>query len=89
MADDVFTIENGATLREVIQRLKGVPPSYDDGFRVLVLERERLRNEGICEKLVRRISELESRLQGLKDKLRNALAKSGMQDGKTEMKKMR
>ena len=29
MAGDVFTIENGATLREVIQRLKGVPSSCD------------------------------------------------------------
>lgn len=30
------------SLWEVIQRLKGVPPSYDDGFRVLVLECERI-----------------------------------------------
>ena len=56
------------SLWEVIQRLKGMPPNYDDGFKVLVLERERLRNEGVCEKMVRQISELKSRLQSYKDR---------------------
>ena len=58
------------SLWEVIQRLKGMPPNYDDGFKVLVLERERLRNEGVCEKMVRQISELKSRLQSYKDRWR-------------------
>ena len=56
------------SLWEVIQRLKGEQPRYDDGFKVLVLERERLRNEGVCEKMVRQISELKSRLQSYKDR---------------------
>ena len=65
------------SLWEVIQRLKGVPPKYDDGFKVLVLERERARNEGLFEKMVRKISEQKSRLQSYKDRLRNALAQLG------------
>ena len=39
------------SLWEVIQRLRGEPPRYDDGFKVLVLERERARNEGVFEKM--------------------------------------
>ena len=58
------------SLWEVIQRLKGEAPKYDDGFKVLVLERERLRNEGVCEKMVRQISELKSRIQSYKDRWR-------------------
>lgn len=63
------------SLWEVIQRLKGEPPRYDDGFKVLVLERERARNEGVFEKMARQISELKSRLQSCKDRLRNAFAR--------------
>lgn len=65
------------SLWEVIQRLKGEVPRYDDGFKVLVLERERARNEGIFEKMARQISELKSRVQSHKDRLRNALAQLG------------
>lgn len=65
------------SLWEVIQRLKGEVPRYDDGFKVLVLERERARNVGLYEKAARQISELKSRLQSYKDRLRNALFKSG------------
>ena len=65
------------SLWEVIQRLKGEVPRYDDGFMVLVLERERTRNEGIFEKMARQISELKSRVQSHKDRLRNALAQLG------------
>ena len=67
------------SLWEVIQRLKGEQPRYDDGFKVLVLERERARNEGIFGKMARQISELKSRLQSHKDRLRNALAQLGKQ----------
>lgn len=63
------------SLWEVIQRLKGEVPKYDDGFKVLVLERKRVLNEGIFEKLSRQISELKSRLQSYKDRLRNALSR--------------
>lgn len=63
------------SLWEVIQRLKGEPPRYDDGFKVLVLERERARNEGVFEKMARQISELRSRLQSCKDRLRNAFVR--------------
>ena len=63
------------SLWEVIQRLKGESPRYDDGFKVMVLEREKARNEGIIAKLVNQISELKSRLQSYKDRLRNALMK--------------
>lgn len=63
------------SLWEVIQRLKGEVPKYDDGFKVLVLERKRVLNEGIFEKLSRQISELRSRLQSYKDRLRNALSR--------------
>lgn len=63
------------SLWEVIQRLKGEAPKYDDGFKVLVLERKRVLNEGIFEKLSRQISELRSRLQSYKDRLRNALSR--------------
>lgn len=63
------------SLWEVIQRLKGEPPRYDDGFKVLVLERERARNEGVFEKMACQISELKSRVQSCKDRLRNAFAR--------------
>ena len=59
------------SLWEVVQRLKGTEPRYDDGFRVLVLEHERAQNEGLCEKMVRQIPELKSRLQSYKDRMRN------------------
>ena len=42
---------DACSLWEVVQRLKGEPPRYDDGFMVLVLERERARNEGVFEKM--------------------------------------
>ena len=69
------------SLWEVIQRLKGESPRYDDGFKVMVLEREKARKEGIFAKLVRQISELKSRLQSYKDRLRNALSQLGKKDG--------
>ena len=65
------------SLWEVIQRIKGEPPKYDDGFKVLVLERERARSEGMFEKMVRQISELRSRVQSHKDRLRSALSRLG------------
>ena len=70
------------SLWEVIQRLKGESPRYDDGFKVMALEREKARNEGIFAKLVRQISELKSRLQSYKDRLRNALSQLGKKDEK-------
>ena len=63
------------SLWEVVQRLKGEAPKYDGGFKVLVLERKRVLNEGIFEKLSRQISELKSCLQSYKDRLRNALVR--------------
>ena len=39
---------DACSLREVIQRLKGEPPRYDDGFKVLVLGRERARNRAVA-----------------------------------------
>ncbi len=63
------------SLWEVIQRLKGEVPRYDDGFKALVLERDRTRNGGIFEKMARQILELKSRLQSYKDRLRNAFAR--------------
>ena len=65
------------SLWEVIQRLRGEQPKYDDGFKVLILERERVRNEGVFEKMARQISELKSRLQSHKDRLRSTLSRLG------------
>ena len=65
------------SLWEVIQRLKGEVPRYDDGFKALVLERERARNEGLFEKMALQISELKSRVQSHKDRLRSALSRLG------------
>lgn len=42
------------SLWEVIQRLKGEVPRYDDGFKVLVLKHAGTRNEGNFEKMARR-----------------------------------
>ena len=61
------------SLLEVVMRLKNIDPSYEDAFRVQVLERQKSTLEKVVDKLKKELAAVKRRCQSYKDKYKNCL----------------
>ncbi len=61
------------SLLEVVMRLKNIDPSYEDAFRVQVLERQKSALEKVVDKLKKELAAVKRRCQSYKDKYKNCL----------------
>ena len=61
------------SLLEVVMRLKNIEPSYEDAFRVQVLERQKSSLEKAVDKLKKEFAAVKRRCQSYKDKYKNCL----------------
>ena len=61
------------SLLEVVMRLKNIEPSYEDAFRVQVLERQKSSLEKAVDKLKKELAAVKRRCQSYKDKYKNCL----------------